>query len=194
MKSSRARHTSTSRRPIKLRAKHSASVTTKKKRSRRSLSSRSRRVPANEWTFEVGDPMGISPYIRLTPEALEADIRAQLDGDFRMFYASDASLCIDYPLRNSVRILLTSDDGVAFWRDELLRKIAKSYQDTYAEEERTTQLPVETMAERHAGCFLINRAETNGTFGIYGHALSDLLLHTICYDPESRVISLKLDS
>lgn len=138
--------------------------------------------------------MGISPYIRLTPEGLSADIDAQLEDDFQYFYAPDVSLIIDYPLRNPVLVPLTSDDGVAFWRDELLRKIAKSYQDIYAEEEHTTELPVQTMAERHPGCLLINRAETNGTYGIYGHALSDLLLHTISYEPASKVLKLKLDS
>ena len=29
---------------------------------------------------------------------------------------------------------------------------------------------------------LINRAPTNGTYGIWGHVLADLVLHTVCID------------
>ena len=90
--------------------------------------------------------MGVSPYIRLSPDSIEEDIEAQLDDDFAMLDASEISLVIDYPLRTPSNVELTADDGVTFKRDELLRKICKAYEDIYAQEERTTTLPVQTMA------------------------------------------------
>ena len=138
--------------------------------------------------------MGVSPYVRLSPDRIEEDIEAQLDDDFAMLDASEISLVIDYPLRTPSHVELTADDGVTFKRDELLRKIGKAYEDIYAEEERTTTLPVQTMAERHPGCFLINRAETDGTYGIYAHVLSDLLLHKITYHPDTNELHLHIDS
>ena len=50
------------------------------------------------------------------------------------------------------------------------------------------------MAERNPGCFLINRAATDGTYGIWGHDLGDLVLHTIYYAPTSGEICLGIDS
>jgi len=76
----------------------------------------------------------------------------------------------------------------------VLRKIAKTYQDIYEEEERTTTLPVETTANRFPGCHLINRAETDGTYDIHSHPLADLLLYTMSYDPSTAVMQLQIDS
>ena len=161
---------------MKLRPTHSRGSSMKKRRrssSRRVSWWRRRRPNANEWTFEVGDPMGISPYVRLTPDNFEADIDALLDDDFQCFYASDITLLVDYPLGKPANVALTADNGTSFYRNELLRKIAKAYQDIYEEEERTTTLPVETMADRFPGGQLINRAETDDTYGIHSHQLAE---------------------
>ena len=58
--------------------------------------------------------MGVSPYVRLSPDRIEEDIEAQLDDDFAMLDASEISLVIDYPLRTPSHVELTADDGVTF--------------------------------------------------------------------------------
>lgn len=63
----------------------------------------------------------------------------------------------------------------------------------YKEEKRTSNLPEETCADRF-GSSMINRAPTNGKYGIWGHSLGDLVLHTVHYDPTGKVIKLGIDS
>ena len=41
---------------------------------------------------------------------------------------------------------------------------------------------------------LVNRANTDGIHGIYGHDLGDLALHTVTYDIEAGKIYLGIDS
>ena len=67
------------------------------------------------------------------------------------------------------------------------------YENIYEEERRTSTLPEETMNER-GGLPLANRAPTNGTYGIWGHVLPDLLLHTVYYLPAKNEIHLGIDT
>ena len=64
----------------------------------------------------------------------------------------------------------------------------------YQEEESTSSLPIERMCDRHSGCLLINRAPTNGIYGVYGHDIRDLALHAVTYDINGGKIYLSIDS
>ena len=109
--------------------------------------------------------------------------------------ASPVVLVIDYPMTNAYRETLSSPTGT-FTREQLCKAVAEAYQRIYDEERETTTLPVETVAERSPGCRLklINRAATNGKWGIVNHALGDLLLYDITYDPSAHELELGVDS
>jgi hypothetical protein len=105
---------------------------------------------------------------------------------------SPPTLKIDYPLTNSYQEKL---DSCTYTLVEIASIICLTYQKIYKEEKESTQLPVESIASRTNGSSgLINRARTNGKYGIYGHCLDDLLLHTIIYDKEMNLITLGVDS
>jgi len=105
---------------------------------------------------------------------------------------SPPTLEIDYPLTNLYQKKL---DSSKYTRVELAKIICLTYQKIYKEEKDSTQLPVESIASRTNGSSrLINRARTNGKYGIYGHSLDNLLLHTIKYNKEKNLITLGVDS
>lgn len=105
---------------------------------------------------------------------------------------SPPTLEIDYPLTNLYQKKL---DSSKYTRVELAKIICLTYQKIYKEEKDSTQLPVESIASRTNGSSgLINRAKTNGKYGIYGHSLDNLLLHTIKYNKEMNLITLGVDS
>ena len=105
---------------------------------------------------------------------------------------SPPTLEIDYPLTNLYQKKL---DSSKYTRVELAKIICLTYQKIYKEEKESTQLPVESIASRTNGSSrLINRARTNGKYGIYGHSLDNLLLHTIKYNKEKNLITLGVDS
>jgi len=105
---------------------------------------------------------------------------------------SPPTLEIDYPLTNLYQKKL---DSSTYTRVELATIICETYQKIYKEEKESTQLPVESIASRTNGSSgLINRARTNGKYGIYGHSLDNLLLHTIIYNKEMNLITLGVDS
>ena len=106
--------------------------------------------------------------------------------------ASTVTLVITYPLSKEYRETLSSETG-AFSREQLCILIALAYENIYEEERRTSMLPEETMMER-GGLRLANRAPTNGTYGIWGHVLTDLLMHTVYYLPAKNEIHLGIDS
>lgn len=103
---------------------------------------------------------------------------------------------IDYPLERPICIQLRALDGkTSFTRGDLAMSIAHAYKNIYKEEELTSTLPAETMNERNMGDVpLINRARTNGCYGIWGHALSDLDLHTVYVSDDGKICTLGIDS
>lgn len=145
--------------------------------------------------FRVDTPDGVSDYICMTPSGLEMAERALRHASDIVVASTEATLRITYPIADAHYTQLTSDGPDGFTRLELVRKIGAVYQRIYDEEESTTTLPVESVAERMGGSSLLsNRAETNGIHGIYGHHLADLALHTVFFEPERRLITLAIDS
>jgi len=136
-----------------------------------------------------------SPYVHLTEEGFKECAQYMKDPDQVVVSATRVALIIDYPLEKEVSIHLDGDCKTGFTRLGLARMIAQAYQDIYNQEAETTTLPIESVAERSGGqCRLLNRAETNGTYGIWGHDLEDLDLHTVHYDPDQQLIWLGVDS
>ncbi|KAG5360931.1 hypothetical protein CJU89_4029 [Yarrowia sp. B02] len=99
------------------------------------------------------------------------------------------TLWLDYPLDDEYSFKIYPEDvSKGYTRGHLLKEIKRTYDKLYAEEEETSTLPVENIPG------MLNRAATDGNYGVWGHALDDLVLHTISYNPEKNEIWLGIDS
>jgi hypothetical protein len=83
---------------------------------------------------------------------------------------------VDYPVSNQWEFKVTSANPKGFTKAELVNEISRVFHSMYLEEARTTEVPVVPKAERKT---LRNRNRTNGKYGIWGHDIDDLVLHTV---------------
>lgn len=121
----------------------------------------------NTANYEIYED-GIIPSVNI--ENYAEDLPRLVMKDMVMIYENTVTILIDYPLNNPYTFTLTSEDG--FTRGLLLQEISKHYTYVYTEEERTATVKTLPMEQRE----MINRNETNGTYGIWGHDLGDLFL------------------
>jgi hypothetical protein len=131
-----------------------------------------------EITFQVddrdnksGEP---SPYVNLAQP--EKDLKQMRNAEEIVFTGTNLIVVLDYPLRKEANFPISATSPQGFTRSELARKVAELYKKVYEEEEQTSKIAVIPLKERKG---LINRNETNGKYGIWGHDLDDLVLHTI---------------
>ncbi len=103
---------------------------------------------------------------------------------------SSCILIIDYPLTRSAKFeLKTQSNG--FSRKQLIQEISDKYHLVYRQEDSTTLVKVIPSEKREN---LINRNQTSGKYGIWGHDLADLDLSTIqVYKNEKGKIYLILE-
>ena len=131
-----------------------------------------------EITFQVDDPEnrpdGPSPYVNLADP--EKDLKRMRGPEEVVCTATELIVVLDYPLRAEFRFPISASSSKGFTRTELVRKIADLYKRVYEEEDQTSKNPVVPLEQRKG---LINRNETSGKYGIWGHDLDDLVLHTI---------------
>jgi hypothetical protein len=101
----------------------------------------------------------------------------------------EVELEIDYPLNEIYRGKLTTLNK-GFTRKELITEISKRYHQIYEEEEATATTKTIPREKREG---LINRNETDGKYGIWGHDLSDLFMTGIdVFKTKEGKIILKL--
>ncbi|MDP9082101.1 MAG: hypothetical protein M3O71_32195 [Bacteroidota bacterium] len=130
---------------------------------------------------------GIVPWISI--ENPSNGIDSLIDADEIVLPFSQATLIIDYPLRKPVTFDLATENG--FSRKQLIMLISEKYHEIYKGEETTASTKTVRADERKD---LLNRNETNGKYGIWGHDLSDLDLGTIeVHETSSGKIYLVLD-
>lgn len=98
------------------------------------------------------------------------------------------TLILDYPLDDDYEFRIYPDDERGFTRGHIIREIKRTYDKVYAEEEETSTVPVGNIPG------LLNRDFTDGNYGVWGHDLSDLGLHTVSYNPARNVFWLGIDS
>lgn len=111
---------------------------------------------------------GIIPWISI--EKTEDEINRLIDADKIVISYSEVKLVIDYPLNKPATFVLKSS-GKGFTKKQLALEIGKKYHEIYDTEEssaKTKTVPV----EKRQG--LINRNETDGKYGIWGHDIGDL--------------------
>ena len=85
---------------------------------------------------------------------------------------AEATLVLVYPFETAVVRELRAENGTAFTRGELMKRIDETYRKVYAldEESQSSQTHDET-ADREA---MLNRPLSEGEFGIWGHEYRDL--------------------
>ncbi len=83
-----------------------------------------------------------------------------------------ALLQIDFPLTNPTEVALTAALPQGFTRGELVQLICDEYMHVYAAEEGTSleEPKIEERGDHR------ERSRTDGAYGIWGHALEDLVL------------------
>ena len=115
---------------------------------------------------------GIIPWISL--ENPNSEISNLVGADDIIIKENKINILFDYPLNKPVSFEFNNEKG--FTRKDLILIINKKYHEIYDEEEKSAKTKT-IPAEKRTG--LINRNETDGKFGIWGHDLSDLDLSGI---------------
>ncbi|MBD8084197.1 hypothetical protein [Chryseobacterium caseinilyticum] len=117
-------------------------------------------------------PEGIIPWISV--ENPQDEISQLINPNEIVIKENKINLLIDYPLKKPAKIELSNPNG--FTRKDLILEISNNYHKIYAEEETTAKIKTIPLEKRTD---LINRNETNGKYGIWGHDLADLDLSGI---------------
>lgn len=130
---------------------------------------------------------GIIPWISI--ENPKSEIDNLIDADKIVIPYSEITLIIDYPLNNPATFKLKGKEE-GFTKKQLIFEISKKYHEIYNTEENTATTKT-TPIEKREG--LINRNETNGKYGIWGHDIGDLDLSSIeVYKSENGIIQIVL--
>lgn len=126
-----------------------------------------------------------SNYINLDdPEELEYI----QDGDVIVIDKECITLIVDYPLKQKFYFPIRASVKEGFSRRDLVLQISNLYKWIYSWESKTTKIPVLPHPK-----FRYNRGVTDGYFGIWGHYLDDLGLHSIAYNKKKDVYILGID-
>ncbi len=115
---------------------------------------------------------GVVPWINIEERTQGKD--RLIDPDEIVLRAKSVNLIIDYPLDHPFKCVLHSESG-AFSRWQLIDEIGTKYEEIYLEEERSAQTKTLPMNERR----IMNRNQTDGVYGIWGHDLGDLAISGI---------------
>lgn len=127
--------------------------------------------------FVVRDPdpvwadHGPSPYVSM--ENPGNAIKFMDKPDEIVVSSNELHVVIDYPVTGEWEFKITSGRSKGFTRAELAREISRVYHALFVENERTAKIGVVPRKK------LFNKYQTYGKFGIWGHAIGDLVLHTV---------------
>jgi hypothetical protein len=135
-------------------------------------------------------------YMSIEEGVWENDDDDALDESQIVISEPKASVCFDYPLSGEFMFTFTADDPKrGFSRKEISEKIMKQYHKIYKEEDEAVGDP--GMLSAHS----YNRARSKGPYGIWGHYIGDLQLHTLYVEskpnqagPANYFYSLGVDS
>lgn len=120
-------------------------------------------------TFEDG----FIPWINI--ENPKAELDNLIEADKIILPFTTAKIIIDYPL-NFPATFEISTTGQGFSRKQLITEISERYHEIYKLEESTATTKTIPLDKRKG---LINRNQTDGKFGVWGHDISDLDLSQI---------------
>lgn len=127
------------------------------------------------------------PWISI--EKAAAQLPGLKDPDKIVLQHQQVKVIIDYPLSHPV-IFELATDGEGFSTQQLIAAISEKYHEIYKEEEQTAATKTVPADQREG---LLNRNQTDGKYGIWGHDISDLSLGEIeVYQHKNGAIYLKL--
>lgn len=86
-----------------------------------------------------------------------------------------SKIIITYPLSQSAEINTSEVETL----NDLLKDVVEGYQNIYQMEDESSPKKAMMMCEEFPECSLINRNRTDGMFGVWGHTIEDLAIHTI---------------
>ena len=133
-------------------------------------------------TFAVNDNGNLSRYVNLADP--ERDIEHMQKPDEYVVPAV-ISVHYDYPFHSPATFKHTSHDNRGFTRAQLARTIVEQYRKMYEDEHAAVSDPGHIPD-------MFNRQTSSGPYGIWGHDLSDLVLHTI--RKKGNIYELGVDS
>lgn len=112
---------------------------------------------------------GVAPWINLVTR--DTELERLIDPDSIALNYPRAKLVFDYPLASpTTREISTPGEG--FTRRQLVELIGKFYEEIYDEEEASATTKTLPMSERR----IMNRNQTDGIYGIWGHDLDDIAI------------------
>ena len=120
-------------------------------------------------TFEDG----FIPWISI--DNPKAGFKNLIDADKIILPFTTAKIIIDYPLNFPATFDITTM-GQGFTRKQLITEISEKYHEIYKLEESSATIKTVPLDKRKG---LINRNQTDGKFGVWGHDISDLDLGQI---------------
>ena len=129
----------------------------------------------------------ICPWVELVNP--ESEIVRLRDADETVVHRQEVILIIDYPIKTPVEFKLHTTNGKGFTRVDLIRAIGEKYRMIYDEEEKTATIKTIPVERRKRS---LNRNQTNGKYGIWGHDLQDLALSSIQVIEKNDEYYLKL--
>lgn len=142
--------------------------------------------------FVVPDPHGddpeyVSPYITIANPS--GDLAKLKDPDEIVIAEEKIKIKFSYPLSDTVVFEEKAPNGVAgFTRYHLAKAICDRYRQIYDEEEASSAVPAANIPG------MLNRCQTDGKYGIWGHSIEDLLLVDVTFDKKTKTCSLGVDS
>lgn len=101
-------------------------------------------------------------------------------------------IVFDYPFSQEFIFEFTSDTEEGFTREYLIDCICLQYKKMYDEENASVE--VSSIEERMKKGGLLNREQTDGKYGIWGHDIEDLYLEGIKYDENNNIVILSIGS
>lgn len=109
-----------------------------------------------------------------------------LDMDEKLISSDVIKLKITYPVTNPYVVESTNHGG--YTRRQLVELICQHYDLMYQAEE--TEIPAGTIPG------MLNRAQTYGIYGIWGHDIGDLILHsaTVSFENDEIFVEPECDS
>ena len=116
----------------------------------------------------AGGVWATSPYIDSDEDS--DNEKPQLDPDEVIISETKVIIGFNYPLKDTFNFTFRSAKG--FTRKEISEKIMAKYQDIYRKEDEAAGDPGNIPG-------MINRARSTGPYGIWGHHIGDLELHTL---------------
>lgn len=112
---------------------------------------------------------GTVPWISIENRNVERN--RLIDADAIVIDQASIMTMFDYPLDNPTEVMLHSNDS-GFSRWQLIDSIGRIYEEIYAEEEETAATKTLSPDQRK----IMNRNQTDGRYGIWGHDLADLAI------------------